>query len=218
MRIAEGIGAWSYIAFVEAGVSQWEVERGDHEAAASRLARATVAAERSGNPEAIAFSALSRGRVNGFGGRLPDARQGFAQAIDGYSQVGDWGLALVARSDFAHALRINGATDEAVALYRETLHGWQHAGNRGAIANQLESVAFIALGRADHGLAATLLAAAEAIREAADAPMLAFERGEYDAAVAAVREQLDGPTLESAWADGRRLTTDEALAMALAAL
>lgn len=218
VRVAEGIGAWYYIAFIESGLSQWEVERGDHEAAAARLATATVAAERSGNPEAIAFSALSRGRVNGFGGRLPDARRAFAKAIDGYAQVGDWGLVLVARSDFAHALRINGATDEAIGLYRETLHGWQHAGNRGAIANQLESVAFLSLGREDDLRAAQLLAAAEAIREAADAPMLAFERAEYDAAVATVSERLDGPTLESAWADGRRLSTDEAVALALASL
>ena len=218
IRIAEGIGAWSYIAFVEAGVSQWEVERGDQEAATARLASAIVAAERSGNPEAIAFTALSSGRVNGFGGRLADARPWFAKAIDGYSQVGDLGLALVARSDFAHALRSNGATDEAVALYRETLHGWQHAGNRGAIANQLESVGFLTLGREDHLRAAILLAAAEAIREAADAPMLGFERAEYDAAVATLRERLDGSTLESAWADGRRLSTDEAVALALAAL
>ena len=218
VRLAEGIGAWSNIAFIESGLSQWEVERGDHAAAASRLARATTAAERSGNPEAIAFSALSRGRVNGFGGRLPDARRAFAQAIDGYSEVGDRGLVLVARSDFAHALRINGATEEAVALYRETLHGWQHAGNRGAIANQLESVAFLSLGKRDELRAAQLLAAAEAIREAADAPMLAFERAEYDAAVASVRERLDAPTLESAWADGRRLSTDEAVALAFASL
>jgi ATP/maltotriose-dependent transcriptional regulator MalT len=218
VRLAESIGAWSIIAFIESGLSQWEVERGDHEAAASRLARATLAAERSGNPEAIAFSALSRGRVNGFAGRLPEARRAFAQAIEGYSQVDDSGLVLVARSDLAHALRLNGAIDEAVAVYRETLHGWQHAGNRGAIANQLESVAFVALIREDNVTAARLLGAAEATREAAEAPMLPYERAEYEAAVAAVRERLDGPALASAWAEGRRLSTDEAVAMALAAL
>ncbi len=218
VRLAESIGAWSSIAFIESGLSQWEVERGDQEAAAARLATATVAAERSGNPEAIAFTALSRGRVDGFGGRLADARRWFAMAIDGYSQVGDSGLVLVARSDLAHALRLNGAIDEAVAVYRETLHGWQHAGNRGAIANQLESVAFVALTRDDHVSAARLLAAAEATREAAEAPMLPYERAEYEAAVATVRERLDGPTLESAWAEGRRLSTDEAVALALAAL
>ena len=218
VRIAEGIGVWSYIAFIESGLSQWEVERGNHEAAATRLEKATAAAERSGNPEAIAFTALSRGRVDGFGGRLEDARRWFAKAIDGYSQVGDDGLALVSRSDFAHALRSNGAADEAAALYRETLHGWQHAGNRGAIANQLESVAFLCVAREDDLRAAQLLAAAEAIREAADAPMLAFERSEYDRAVATLNERLDGPTFKSAWADGRRLTSDEAVALAFAAL
>ncbi len=218
VRLAEGIGAWSYIAFVESGLAQWEVERGDHTAALARLGTATAAAERSGNPEAIAFTALSHGRVDGFGGRLEDARRSFAKAIEGYEQIGDHGLALVSRSDYAHALRINGATDEAVALYRQTLHGWQHAGNRGAIANQLESVAFVALSRQDLPPAATLLAAAEAIREAADAPMLVFERAEYDAAVATVRERLDPATLESAWADGRRLTPDSGVALALAAL
>jgi len=59
VRHAAEIGAWSYIAFVESGLSQWEVERGDQLTAQARLA--TAAAERSGNPEAIAFTALSRG-------------------------------------------------------------------------------------------------------------------------------------------------------------
>ena len=153
--------------------------------------------------------------MDGFGGRLADARGWFARAIERYEQVDDHGLALVSRSDYAHALRSNGATDEAVDLYRQTLHGWQHAGNRGAIANQLESVAFLALSREDLLRAAQLLAAAEAIREAADAPMLAFERAEYEAAVATVRERLDAATLASAWADGRRLSADQAVALAL---
>ena len=218
VRIAEGIGAWAPIAFVESGLSQWEVERGNHEAAMARLAKATVAAERSGNPEAIAFTALSHGRVGGFAGRLDGARRWFAKAIDGYSQIGDVGLVLVSRSDFAHALRSNGAVEEAVELYRETLHGWQHRGNRGAIANQLESVAFIGVEKGDNLRAAELLAAAEAIRETADAPMLVFERTEYDAAVAAVRDRLEAQQFEAAWADGRRLSTDEAVALALAVL
>ena len=218
VRIAETIGGWSYIAFIHSGLAQWEVERGDHVAAATRLATATTAAERSGNPEAIAFTALGHGRVDGFGGRLADARRSFAKAIEGYEQIGDTGLALVARSDLAHALRSNGATDEAVSIYRQTLHGWQHTGNRGAIANQLESVAFLAMEMGDDRHATQLLAAAEAIREDASAPMLAFERAEYDAAVDTLRGRLDAGALESAWAGGRRLTADEAVAMALDAL
>ena len=48
--------------------------------------------------------------------------------------------------------------------------------------------------------------------------MLPNERSEYEAAIAKLRERLDGPTFESARADGRRLGTDEAVAMALATL
>lgn len=74
------------------------------------------------------------------------------------------------------------------------------------------------MAKEDHLRAAQLLAAAEAIREQANAPMMGHERAEYDAAMAALNERLEPATLESAWTDGRRLTTDEAVALALAAL
>ncbi|MGH2401834.1 MAG: adenylate/guanylate cyclase domain-containing protein [Candidatus Limnocylindria bacterium] len=218
LRLAEATGAWSSIAFVQAGLAQWNVEGGDHEAAAARLASATTAAERSANPEAIAFTALSRGRLDGFGRRLPEARRAFAAAIEGYEQLGDDGMALVARSDLAHALRFNGAAEEAIGVYRATLHAWQHAGNRGAIANQLESVAFLALERKEARPAARLLGAAEAIREEASAPMLSYERFEYDGAVEALRKSLSADALASDWADGRHLSADAAVAEALEGL
>ncbi|MDQ4036459.1 MAG: adenylate/guanylate cyclase domain-containing protein [Chloroflexota bacterium] len=218
LRLAETIGAWSSIAFLQAGLAQWNVENSDHRAAEARLASATTAAERSGNPEAIAFTALSRGRMDGFAGRLPEARRAFASAIEGYEQLDDEGMMLVARSDLAHALRLNGIAGEAVDIYRRTLHAWQHAGNRGAIANQLESVAFVALERDEAGRAARLLGAAEAIREDARAPMLSWERFEYDRAVEALRHRLDADDLASALADGRRLGVDAAVAEALEGL
>ena len=218
IHLAELIGAWSSIGFIEAGLAQWEVERGDQAAAQARLSRATSAADRSGSPEVIAFTALARGRVYGFGNRIDDARRSFARAIDGYEQLGDHGLALVARSDLAHALRINGAVDEASTLYRQTLHAWQHTGNRGAIANQLESVALMAIAANDDLGAARLLAAAEAIREAAGAPMLVHERADYDEAVATLQDRVDAASLTQAWADGRELTSDDAVGLALAVL
>ncbi len=218
MRLAESVGMWSMIGFAQAGLAQWEVERGDHAAAAQRLEAARAAAKRSGSPEVIAFAALSRGRVEGFRRRLPEARRAFAEAIAGYERIADSSLALVARSDLAHALRLNGAADEAAELYRETLHAWQHAGNRGAIANQLESTAFLALARGNHADAARLLGAAESIREEARAPMLAFERGEHAAALAGLRTHLDSATLDSIWAEGRALTSEEAIGLAMAVL
>ncbi len=218
LRLADTIGAWSSIAFVQAGLAQWNVESGDQEAAEARLAAATTAAGRSGNPEAIAFTALSRGRMDGFARRLPEARRAFASAIEGYEQLADEGMVLVARSDLAHALRLNGMAEEAAGIYRRTLHAWQHAGNRGAIANQLESVAFVALERDEPRRAARLLGAAEAIREDAGTPMLSYERFEYNGAVDALRRRPEADALAAAWADGRRLSADAAVAEALEGL
>jgi hypothetical protein len=133
-----------------------------------------------------------------------------------WQEMGDRRFVLVARSDLAHALRRGGEIEEAEALYRETLHGWQHAGNRGAIANQLECFAFLSIAKGDPVGAARLFGAAEVIREVAGSAMVAAEQAEYDAAVGQLRASLDAALLDPAWAGGRRLTTDEAVAVALA--
>ncbi len=215
LRLAESVGDWWMIGFAQAALALWEIERGNVAAGEARLAPAMQAAERSGSPTVIAFAALSYGRVSGFAGRLTEAKAWLDKAISAYRSVGDDGMALVTRSDLAHALRRGGAIDEAEAAYRETLHTWQHAGNRGAIANQLESFAFIAVAKADSRRAARLFGAAEAIREDADAMMLPSERAEYDASLARLHEMTDATSLESAWAEGRRLSADEAAAFAI---
>ena len=91
----------------------------------------------------------------------------------------------------------------------------RHAGSRGAIANQLESFAFIAIHRKDALRAAKLLGAAEAIRDEAGSVMLPHERTEYDAALAMVRGQLDQSALQTAWSDGRDMRLEDAIAFAL---
>jgi hypothetical protein len=90
-------------------------------------------------------------------------------------------------------------------------------GHRGAIAHQLECFAFVAMAKHDLVRAARLFGAAEAIREVAEIVMLSDEREEYDAAIGQLRNALDATALDSAWAEGRRMTTDEAVALALSA-
>ena len=100
--------------------------------------------------------------------------------------------------------------------YRQTIHGWQHSGNRGAVANQLESFAFLALERGQGVRAARLFGAADALREVVGAQMTTVERQEYDAATLRLRELVADDALTPAWAEGRRMTPEEAVAFALA--
>ncbi len=105
----------------------------------------------SGDGFAVAFVAQMRGRLAGVDGRLDDARLAFGEAAAFYEEIGDARLSVVALSDLGHAVRFAGELDEALAIMHRTLPEWEHSGNRGAIANQLESIAFIAIERDDDG-------------------------------------------------------------------
>ncbi len=187
----------------------------DPDAAEAWLEGAFAAAERSGNPAAIAGGFQMRGRVASRAGRHVEAQRWFREATERYALTGDMRFTMSSRSELAHSLRRAGANDEAEAEYRETILGWQRSGNRGAVANQLESLAFTAIVRGAGTRAARLFGAAEALREASGDPMTVDERGEYDAFVDRLRELLDGPALSDAWAHGRSLTALDAVAMAV---
>jgi predicted ATPase/class 3 adenylate cyclase len=214
IALGEELGDWSSVAFAASGLAM-HYAPSDTAASMGWLERATEAARRSGNPSAIAFTALARGRIHGFGGQIDEARRAFLEALTRFGEIDDRRFQLVARSDFAHALRRAGNEAEAETEYRATMHEWQHLGNRGAVANQLENIGFLARARGDASRAARLLGAAEALREVAGAAMLAIERAEYDAELARLRAALAPAALAEAWADGRSLTMDEAVGLAL---
>jgi hypothetical protein len=206
---------WSlvYVHWVSAEIARHD----DPALARARVEAATEAAWRSGNPATIAFAALARAEITGYIADLAEARPWFDQAIAQYRAIGDHRFEVIALSDLAHALRRGGAIDEAEVLYRSTIHEWLHLGNRGALANQLECLAYLAVARGEGSRAARLLGAAETLREVAGSPMQAMgtEHEDYAAAVARLREGPDQETVDAAWAAGRRLTVDAAVEAAL---
>jgi predicted ATPase/class 3 adenylate cyclase len=204
-------------AMVELGRGMLDLTTGNIAGALERMERATDAATRSGNPFTIGFSALNRGRMAGFLRNAAEARIWFAKAKETYDELGDRRFELVATSDLAHALRRSGELNEAEALYRTTISEWVRLGNRAAIANQLESVALIAAARNELPRSARLFGAAEALREAAEAPMLPIEAIEYKEAVATLRTKLPQPALHDAWQEGRAMSADRAVQFAIMA-
>ena len=217
LNLAEQNGDDWTVAMAEAGAALADLGSGDLASAERRLEHATEAADRSGNPFAMAFCMLNRGRIAGWAGRLDEARRCFAQAQEEYRRIGDHRFELIARSDLAHALRRGGATDEAEAVYRDTIRAWQHLGSRGAIASQLESFGFLAVARNDSGRASRLLGAAEILRERAAAAMLNFERAEYDRLVNQLRGAIDPAVLAAEWTAGRSMSMEEAIRLAVEA-
>lgn len=54
-------------------------------------------------------------------------------------------------------------------------------------------------------------------RRLAEAQMTSLERKVYDAEILRLREELEEGALAAAWAQGRQMTADEAVAFALSA-
>ncbi|ORB88463.1 Putative HTH-type transcriptional regulator [Mycobacterium persicum] len=78
----------------------------------------------------------------------------------------------------------------------------------------LECLARLAVNDDNHGYAARLLGAAEAIRRRMGHPRFPMYQAGYDAAVAAVREALGQSDFDAFWAEGARLSTEEAIGYA----
>jgi len=189
----------------------------DHQpAAAGALAAEGLAlAREQGDPWVIAQLTLGLGRFAVAAGDLPQSRAYVEEAIARFEQVGDVSQVNHARSDLAHVLQRHGELRPAMELYRQTLRDWQHMGHRGAVAQQLESLAFVAIELGQGARAARLLGAAEALRDLSGAVRLTQLHDEYEQALAALRAQLPAAELEASWAGGRAMTMDEAVAYAM---
>ncbi|HEU0244698.1 MAG TPA: hypothetical protein VFQ75_12395, partial [Candidatus Limnocylindrales bacterium] len=184
-------------------------------AAAALLDRGLAAARRSGSPYAIGAASMAQGRALGRAGETDAAAAAFAVAIQRFMELGDERFVLASRSDLAHALRRGNRLDDALAMYRETIPGWVHLGHRGAIANQLENVAYVLVARNAHDTAVRLLGAADTIREVAGARMAFDEEPEHAAALEALGAALPPTAFADAWAAGRAMTQAEAVALAV---
>ena len=92
----------------------------------------------------------------------------------------------------------------------------QPPGKRCQLRVILECFAFIAGAQEQLSRAARLFGAAEALRENTHLPMAPYERPEYEQHLAAIREHLDSDAFSVAWAEGRRITMEQAIAYALA--
>jgi ATP/maltotriose-dependent transcriptional regulator MalT len=128
--------------------------------------------------------------------RKMEHREGIAEALSLLGKVE------AARGDYACAR----------ALYDESLAMAQEIGDQELLASGLTRLARVVAVQGEPAWAVRLWGSAEALREAIGAPLPPIERAGYDQAVAAVRDHLGEDAFVTAWAQGRTLTAEQALA------
>ena len=159
--------------------------------------------------------------VYGFGNLLilqkefQKARENFKIAMQTMQEIGSTRNVIMIKSDLAHILRHEGNYPEAISSYRETILEWQRMGHRSAVAHQLECMAFVAKAMEQPEKALRLLGAAEALRQKIEIDMTPPEREEYEKELADLKANMEDKEFASLWGEGRFLTMNEAIEMAL---
>jgi tetratricopeptide (TPR) repeat protein len=175
-----------------------------------------------GNREAAALPLWTLGEIEYAQGNYEKARQSFQSGLDLYRGGFPRSMINMTRSSLANVNWRLGRYDAALSLYAAVIAEWQQMSHLSGIARCLECVAFVYIDMAkDQSEQARetllkrgtrLLGAAEILREKLDSHMLPSEQVEYEQAMVSLRAGLDAASLSAAWAEGRTLTMEEAIA------
>jgi hypothetical protein len=167
------------------------------------------------NLNALVMTEGTMARLALYKDNFQEAREHANRMLALHEEMGDQLSITSHNSEVAHVLRGSGIIEEALGLYKATIQEWREFGHRGAVAHQLECLAFIAKAKEQGERAVRLMGAAEALREVSRSPMTPNEHMLYDREVAELRAGLDEPVFAALWAEGRTMTMDQAIAYAV---
>jgi predicted ATPase/class 3 adenylate cyclase len=189
--------------------------QGNFEEAVKLYEEVVVLRREIGDKRGIAHSLYALGRfVLGQG----DHERAVALGEEGLAMCREledkWGIA-VSLGILGHVARHQGDYSRATRLVKESLALSRELGFKLGIALCLEELAGSTGAQGQPERAAHLYGAAEALRQVIGSPILPSERADYDRSVAAVRAGLGEEAFAKAWAEGRRMSTEEAIQLAM---
>jgi predicted ATPase/DNA-binding CsgD family transcriptional regulator len=160
----------------------------------------------------IAALLTNRGNLLWTMGLLDEARADHEQAQTIYGAIGDRRGVAWSVTNIGRIAAQRGEYDRALPHLRQALEAYRELGDRGGSAEALEGIAQVALGRSDPRRAATLLAAADGLREAVDHPVAPIDRDVHTRMLATIRDRT-GADFEERWNADRALPFPEIMAV-----
>jgi len=132
--------------------------------------------------------------------------------------IGNKRVEALSLGSLAWYVREDGAVMDALSMLRESLRIWRDVGDPMAVADNLSRIGrtLAAAGRAT--AAAQLAASSVALHEELGVSLPSYVAESNEETLATIRTQLDEAALAEAWEQGRALTVDEAVTVALDSL
>jgi DNA-binding CsgD family transcriptional regulator len=179
----------------------------------SLLEEALALSREVGDKMGIAHGQRFAGQLALSQGDMTTARSLIEEALALFREIGNregiaLSLALLARVEADQ-----GNHAAARTLYEESVTlASQGMDDKGALASCLEGLAGVVAEQEEPVWAARLWGATEGLRERMGTPIPPVERADYERVVASARTQLGEQTFAAAWAEGRTMTPEQALA------
>jgi predicted ATPase/class 3 adenylate cyclase len=117
--------------------------------------------------------------------------------------------------NLAYVALHQGADQKAARCFSESLSLFQEQGDRKGVAECLAGLAGVLTVRGKAKQAAALFGAAEAVREALGVVLWPANQIAHDQNVAAARTQMGEDTFDHAWVEGKAMSTEDAVKVAL---
>ncbi|HLK60521.1 MAG TPA: tetratricopeptide repeat protein [Chthonomonadaceae bacterium] len=190
--------------------------QGDY-ASARTLYEESLAIKREfGDKQGIASSLNNLGSVASTQGDFISARSLFEESLTIQQELGERSGIALSLHNLGFVAYAEGDYAPARSLYREALAIRRELGERLAITTSLEIFAKLEVKEERTERAARLWGAAEQLREEMGSPLPPKNQDEYARHLTAARRTLGEEAFSAAWAEGRAMTLEQAIAYALA--
>jgi predicted ATPase/transcriptional regulator with XRE-family HTH domain/Tfp pilus assembly protein PilF len=194
------------------------LEQGDYARARALYEESLALRRELGNLQGIAMALTNLGRVISHLSDYPRASALHQEALGLFQQCADHSGSANALNNLGQVAYLQGEYARAAKYFARSLDLFSELQDQRGIAECLEGLANAAAARGQAQRAARLYGAAEVLHEATDAPLSPADRPVYERTVADARAQLDEVVFMAAWAAGRAMPLDQAIADALAGL
>ncbi len=143
------------------------------------------------------------------------AKKHAEETLAWFQRAGDQRGVARTLADLGKIARMEGEPTYAIRFFAESLSTLWHIGDKWSSAFSLASLAPLIGEQGNPEKAARLFGVAEVLREAIGAPISASELADYKQDVEVVRKRLGEAKFTNAWADGRGMTLEQAVEIAL---
>lgn len=211
LALARAVGDRSYVALALHSLGILASQEGDEAGARSRLEESRAVWQQLGNLGMLSLASNSLGDLARSRGRLAEAATYYMESLALAEESATRHMQAVYRHNLGHATHRLGDRDEARALFTQALSLFRELGDQRGMVECVAGLAGL-LADLEPERAVRLHAAASAIVSAMGSRLNPSNGADYDYALAIARARLGNHAFDVAWADGRSMTLEQAIA------